>query len=55
MDTSTIQNLGFNDLVRQAKEHEAYISEIKDEVAAEADNINNPEPLFSQLEPASAE
>ncbi len=50
MITSTaVPVMSYQDLVKLAQERLQHIEEIKDEVAKNTDNIDNPEPLFSQL------
>lgn len=41
--------LSLQDLVQLSQEHQEHIAEIKNEVAQEVDNLNDPHPLFEQL------
>ncbi len=46
---TTVPVLSYQDLIQLSQEHQAHITEIKNEVAAEVDNITDPQPLFDQL------
>lgn len=46
---TTVPVLSLQDLKQLAEEHEEHIAEIKNEVAQEIDNLNDPQSLFDQL------
>jgi hypothetical protein len=47
--TTTVPVLSLQQLMELSREHDAYIAEIKQEVAQEIDNQENTTPLFDQL------
>jgi hypothetical protein len=51
MQTATsVPVLSLQDLVQLAQEHQEHIDEIKNEVAQEIDNLNDPTPLFENIQ-----
>lgn len=50
MTEATKTDLSYQELVDLSDTHQREIEEIKNEIAQDTDNLNNPQPLFKQLQ-----